>query len=136
MQKTKMIFTIGPASDNEETLRKFIEEGKIVYGISAGAIILTKNILTANPLDENKVELVNLDGMNLLGEMDIFCHYEEKYDKEIFKIIEKENIKIMGLPEGTGIFLENFSKRIIGSNSAFLFSRKGNKKELKTGKEI
>lgn len=119
-----------------ETLRKFIEEGKIVYGISAGAIILTKNILTANPLDENKVELVNLDGMNLLGEMDIFCHYEEKYDKEIFKIIEKENIKIMGLPEGTGIFLENFSKRIIGSNSAFLFSRKGNKKELKTGKEI
>ena len=27
MQKTKMIFTIGPASDNEETLRKFIELG-------------------------------------------------------------------------------------------------------------
>ena len=27
MQKTKMIFTIGPASDNEETLRKFIEIG-------------------------------------------------------------------------------------------------------------
>ncbi|MDU4143296.1 pyruvate kinase, partial [Clostridium sp.] len=27
MQKTKMIFTIGPASDNEETLRKFIKIG-------------------------------------------------------------------------------------------------------------
>ncbi|AGX41619.1 pyruvate kinase [Clostridium saccharobutylicum] len=27
MQKTKMIFTIGPASDNEETLKKFIEIG-------------------------------------------------------------------------------------------------------------
>lgn len=27
MQKTKMIFTIGPASDNEEILRKFIEIG-------------------------------------------------------------------------------------------------------------
>ena len=27
MQKTKMIFTIGPASDNEETLRKFIQIG-------------------------------------------------------------------------------------------------------------
>lgn len=27
MQKTKMIFTIGPASDNEETLRRFIEIG-------------------------------------------------------------------------------------------------------------
>ena len=26
MQKTKMIFTIGPASDNEETLRKFIKK--------------------------------------------------------------------------------------------------------------
>lgn len=119
-----------------ETLRKFIEDGKIVYGISAGAIILAKNILTANPIDENKVELVDLDGMNLLDEMDIFCHYEEKYDKEIYKIIEKENIEIIGIPEGTGICLENFSKKIIGSNSAFLFSRKGNKKELKAGKEI
>ena len=27
MQKTKMIFTIGPASDNEEILKKFIEIG-------------------------------------------------------------------------------------------------------------
>ena len=27
MQKTKMIFTIGPASDNEETIKKFIEIG-------------------------------------------------------------------------------------------------------------
>ena len=27
MQKTKMIFTIGPASDNEETLREFIKIG-------------------------------------------------------------------------------------------------------------
>ena len=27
MQKTKMIFTIGPASDNEEILRKFIKIG-------------------------------------------------------------------------------------------------------------
>ena len=27
MQKTKMIFTIGPASDTEEVLRKFIQIG-------------------------------------------------------------------------------------------------------------
>ena len=27
MQKTKMIFTIGPASDNEETLTQFIKIG-------------------------------------------------------------------------------------------------------------
>lgn len=30
MQRTKMIFTIGPASDNEETLRKFIQIGMSV----------------------------------------------------------------------------------------------------------
>ena len=30
MQKTKMIFTIGPASDNEEILRKFIQIGMSV----------------------------------------------------------------------------------------------------------
>ena len=30
MRKTKVICTIGPASDNEETLRKLIEEGMAV----------------------------------------------------------------------------------------------------------
>lgn len=119
-----------------ETLRKFIKNDRVVYGISAGAIILTKSIITAEPLDENKIGLVDLEGMNLLNERDIFCHYEEKYDKEISKIIEKENTEIIGLPEGSGIYLENSSKKIIGSGSAFIFSKEDDKKELKVGKEI
>lgn len=117
-------------------LRKFIDNDKVVYGISAGAIILTKNIITAKPIDEDKIGLDDFNGINLLGDAGIFCHYEEKYDEEISKIIEKENMEIIGLPEGTGIYLENSSKKIIGSNSAFFFSKKENKKELKVGKEI
>lgn len=119
-----------------EKLRKFIEEDKIVYGISAGAIILTKSIITAELLDENKSGLVDLSGMNILNGMNIFCHYEEKYDKEISKIIKKENTEIIGLPEGTGIYLENSSKKIIGLGPAFIFSNEEDKKELKVGEEI
>ena len=119
-----------------KTLREFIKINGVVYGISSGAIILTKSIITAKPLDENKIGLVNLDGMNLLDETGIFCHYEKKYNEEIFKIIKKEDIDIICLPEGTGIYLEDSSKKIIGLNSAFLFSKEGSKKELKVGKEI
>ncbi|MEM3405865.1 MAG: Type 1 glutamine amidotransferase-like domain-containing protein [Candidatus Pacearchaeota archaeon] len=117
-----------------EILRKFIKEGKVVYGISAGAIILTKSIITARPLDKNKFKLVDLEGMNLLNERGVFCHYEEKYDKEILKIIEETDMEIIGLPEGTGIYLKNSSNKIIGINSAYFFSKSGNKKELKIGK--
>ena len=50
--------------------------------------------------------------------------------------VKKENIDIIGLPEGTGIYLENSIRKIIGSSPAFLFSKKGNKKVLKVGKTI
>lgn len=119
-----------------ETLREFIKKEGVVYGISAGAIILTKSIITAKPLDENKVRLVDLDGMNLLNETNIFCHYTSDFDKKIFNMVNEENLNIIALPEGTGIYLGGDNKKIIGSSSAFLFSKEKNKKELKIGEEI
>jgi dipeptidase E len=110
-------------------LKKFIEKKGVVYGISAGAIILTKNIITAKPIDRNKVNLKNLEGMNLLNDYGIFCHYNPKYDKEIFNIVKNENMKIIGLPEGVGIYINGKTKKIIGDEYLVLFSKE-NKKEI------
>ncbi len=123
-------------SNFSELLKYFIENEGIVYGISAGAIILTKSIITAKPIDNNKENLRNLEGINFLNNLGIFCHYEKKYDKDISNIIKKRYMNVVGLPEGCGVYINNKTQKIIGNNPATLFSSEGIKKELNIGEEI
>jgi dipeptidase E len=120
-------------SDFIGALRGFIKKDGIVYGISAGAIILTKNIITANPIDENNVNIKDLNGLNFLKDMGIFCHYEKKYDKEILEISNEKKLEIFGLPEGTGIYIDDDKGKIIGKNSACIFNKEKGKKKLGVG---
>jgi len=119
-----------------KVLKEFIEREGVVYGISAGAIILTKDIITAKPLDKNEVKLEDLSGMDVLEGKSIFCHYEKKYDGVIFDLVNNRDIEVIGLPEGTGIYINRNVKKIVGSNPAFFFSKKLGKKELKIGEEV
>ncbi len=118
-----------------KVLKSFIDNDGIVYGISAGAIVLTKSIITAKPLDENKVKLVNLDGMNLLNNVSVFCHYTRAYDEVILNIIKDNNMSVIGLPEGAGLYLTNNSIMVIGSLPAFLFSL-SEKRILSVGEDV
>jgi len=110
-------------------LIKFIKEEKIVYGGSAGAIILGKDISTAElgkyP-DKNLVNLKDLSGLNLIKDFNIHCHYEEKYNKNILEYIKKNKCKIIAIPEKSGLFVEDKKIKVIGYRPIFLF--KENKK--------
>ncbi|MEX2460688.1 MAG: Type 1 glutamine amidotransferase-like domain-containing protein [Paenibacillaceae bacterium] len=48
----------------DEVLNSFIDEGGIVYGGSAGAIILGKNIQTCSHLDINDINIADFEGLN------------------------------------------------------------------------
>ncbi|BCB03601.1 hypothetical protein KH172YL63_17340 [Bacillus sp. KH172YL63] len=61
-------------------LDKFLAEGGIVYGGSAGAIIMGASILTCAHMDENAVGLNSFNGLSLMEDYSIWCHYEEKDD--------------------------------------------------------
>ena len=108
----------------DKELLKFIKEGKPVYGGSAGALILGKNILTSH--DENKVKLKDLNGLNLINENSIWAHYSNKENEKIFNYVKTNNINVVAIPEGSGIYF-NGKIRVIGKDS-YLFNKQGKTK--------
>jgi len=99
-----------------EKLRKF--DG-IIYGGSAGAAIFGKSIITCSDSDENKVKLKNLNGLNLVNGYSIYCHYTNQDE-----FIKKLNMKVIALPESSGLFIDDKIK-VIGK--AFVFDKEKKK---------
>lgn len=111
----------------DKLLIKYFKNGGTIYGGSAGAAILGKEIGTAffgKDSDENLVKLKRLDGFNLVNNYSIACHYTINDDKNIFGYVNKHNIEVISLPESTGLFVKNSKIKIVGYENAYLFTKK------------
>ena len=118
-------------------LKKAIRKDIPIYGASAGAIIFSKSIKPSLNFDKNWVELKELEGINLINNNYLFCHFTDKKIEQIKKIIIKENLNSsIALTEKNGLLITKNAIRIIGQESAWSFDKFGNKKELKVGEII
>ena len=87
-----------------EKIKEYIKNDGVVFGGSAGAIIMGYDIKSSECEDENNVGLVNTKGLDILNGIAIFCHYtnREADKNEINKIFltnTSNEIKIVALPE-------------------------------------
>jgi len=118
-------------------LKKAIKNNIPIYGGSAGAIIFAKSVKPSVNFDKNWIGLKNFDGMNLIKNNYLFCHFTNKKEEQIKEIIFKEKLpSSIALTESNGLFLNNDKIEIIGSESSWIFNNKGNKKELIVGSFI
>ncbi len=118
-------------------LEDLIKKGIPVYGGSAGAIIFSKSIKPSLNFDKNWVELKELSGMNLINDNFLFCHFNNKKEEQIREIILEEKLNSsIALTEKNGLFITGEKIEVIGNESAWIFDKKGNKKELKVGEKI
>jgi len=60
-------------------LRKYVHDGGILVGISAGAILMSHTIKAASIVDTNEVAINDLTGIGLVG-FDFFPHYQGDND--------------------------------------------------------
>lgn len=108
-----------------ELLHRFLFHGGIVNGDSAGAIILGSHIETAHfghHGDENEVDLISYQGLNLLGNVAIHCHYnEETDDEEILDFVETYGFDVLALPESTGVSVVDGVIHVHSKTSASYF---------------
>lgn len=95
----------------DQQLLAYLQNGGLLYGGSAGAIICGKTIATAAHLDENKVGLTDLCGLNLLGGYDVFCHYTQQDDAFLDQYAE--NLYI--LSEDAGLVCEDGVVSAVGA---------------------
>jgi dipeptidase E len=102
-------------------LRRFIERGGIVYGGSAGANILGRDIMTAAHLDVNEVGLQDTEGLNLLDDYSVSCHYQPADDTRIHAYIARSSFSVIALSERSGVFVRNRRVMALGSEPTIVF---------------
>lgn len=112
----------------DEILKKYIIENEgIVYGGSAGAIVLGANIMTCAHMDLNSVKLQDYTGISLIKDYSIWCHYQEKDDQLIKAYIKEYEKPVIALSEETGVLLCDEGLKVLGNQSSYVFEN-GTKK--------
>ena len=109
-----------------ELLHRFLHNEKVINGDSAGALILGSHIETAHfglCGDENRVDLISYQGLNLLGNLAIHCHFNAKTDeKEIIKFVKTYGFNVLALPDSSGVSIENGNIQVHTKTPAYLFN--------------
>lgn len=108
-------------------LGEYLKVGGSVFGGSAGAIILGKDIGTCKYADENLVGLSDTEGLDVLSGISLLCHYGNE-DEEITQrhtdhllALSRQGHKILALPEEDTVVLNGESAEIIGTRPYSLF---------------
>lgn len=98
----KLLKTLKDTKFDKECI-KFLNNGGVIYGGSAGAIIFGKTIDSAKHADKNIVNLKDSKGLNFLNNKDVWCHYKETddelidcYNNELYILYEESGIIIAG----------------------------------------
>ncbi len=101
-------------------LTKLVSMGVPIYGGSAGAIILGETILTAP--ESQALDKISATGLNLLHGFSVYCHYDG--EENLGQLCKKLKIKIIAIPERSGVYLSDNNIEIIGSEPIAIFNER------------
>ena len=108
-------------NDNIFKIKKYLLNGGIVYGGSAGAIIFGKDIDGCKLMDEKND--VNTAGLNFINNYSLLCHFNNnnlKLNKNYLTTYSKKN-KLLFLPEEDVLVISDNSIKIIGNHKYAIF---------------
>jgi len=111
-----------------EFIKRAIKKDIPIYGGSAGAIIFSKSIKPSLYFDKNWVELNELEGMNLIRDHFLFCHFSPEREEKIIKIISNEKLyPAILLPETSGIYVTEKEIKLLGNKDVEVINENGTK---------
>jgi dipeptidase E len=112
-----------------DRLRKFVEKGGVLSGLSAGAILMTPNIVTAGfpefDKDINYVKIKNTKSLGLVN-FEFFPHYvnSKRYDTELLSHSRKTRKVVYACSDGSGIIVNGESIEFLGRAYCFYHGKK------------
>jgi len=107
-----------------ELIHRFLHHGGIINGDSAGAIILGSHLETAHfgdTPDENISDVISYQGLNLLGQYAIHCHYEDTEKKEVQTFVKEYGFPVIALYENSAIAVIDRQLQVIGEAPVAIF---------------
>ena len=99
----------------DKYIKKFVKQGKLYVGVSAGSIIVHKTIEIAGwglEGDRNEIGLRDLRGLNIFDTA-ILPHYHNKQKKELKEFRKRANYKIQELRNGEALLVLGKAKKLI-----------------------
>ena len=109
------------AAGVDHALRRLGEEGLPIYGGSAGALILGRDIDTAKHFDSNDVGLARTTGLDLVRGYAVWCHYTPNMDPLIRDHVRGSAVPVLALPERGGAIRVSEEIRVVGPDRARIF---------------
>ncbi|MBV7334519.1 Type 1 glutamine amidotransferase-like domain-containing protein [Chloroflexi bacterium TSY] len=113
----------------DQILRRYVTEGMPIYGGSAGAVVLGKNIRTVEHIDSNNIGLERRDCLDLALGSSIWVHYQPSDDTLIQKYINTTHYNVLAISERSGVIIVGNRIQSVGFESAYRFET-GKKQEL------
>lgn len=112
-----------------DILIQYIQAGGQLYGGSAGAIIMGKRIDTHD--DENKIDLQDVSGFDLLNNFSVACHFKDEQNDRFKKWSIDNNLPIICLPEESGLVIEKGVAFCAGTLPCIIYLADGTKKKVR-----
>ena len=106
-------------------LRTYAKEGGIIYGGSAGAVVLGKDIRTVSHVDRNEVGLTEVRCLNLAEEHTIYPHYEPGDDHVIQEFVQEHQQPVLAIPERSGVVIDSGRMCTVGFEPSYRFTDQG-----------
>jgi dipeptidase E len=106
-------------------LKSYAMRGKSVYGGSAGAIILGRDIQTARHSDSNHIDITNTAGLDFAQGNAIWPHYEPENDELIFSYVREYGHPVIALSERSGVIVDGDRLYSAGFERALRFDLNG-----------
>ena len=119
---TFLLLSLLRESRFDQALAAFVLGGGAVYGASAGAIVLGKDITPCAHIDQNSVGLTDMRGLDLVAGHAIWCHYAARDDQRIARYVAERGIPVVAVSERAGICMEDGRVRAAGYESCVLFT--------------
>ncbi|PIR66471.1 MAG: hypothetical protein COU51_03785 [Parcubacteria group bacterium CG10_big_fil_rev_8_21_14_0_10_36_14] len=116
----------------DNILLKAIKKDKLYIGVSAGSIIMAKNIKTANvgkDGDDNEIGLKDISGFNIIP-FHFFPHYDETEKEAVEEFYKTEQEPIMALTDDQAIFIDDDSYILIGNKGGIQMDVNFNNKTI------
>jgi peptidase E len=112
---------------------------RLIYGVSAGAILLGHDIASAalgEEADENKDGVFDLRGLNLLGGWNVYPHFGEKDVSVVEHLVKAQGRPVLAIPEDGGIWYDGVRFQSIGSGNVEVFCANGRRVRLLNGEQV
>ena len=113
------------SSGFDRHLKAYARAGGTIYGGSAGAVVLGRDIRTISHTDRNDIGLAEVNCLNLANDYAVYPHYGPQDDKFIKEFVQEYRQPVLGISERSGVVIESERMYTVGFEPSYQFSDEG-----------